>query len=149
MSDDPSQDPSQDPSRGGTPPRRGSTSDYLANERTFLAWTRTSLGIIGLGFVMAKFSVWLRQFLGAVAPERVATTRGGASLPAGLILIGFGALLAVLAYRRHESVCRAIEEGRNVPTTSLLRMMVAVVVLVSVTMIVYLILTSASIWKLS
>lgn len=26
-------------------------SDHLANERTFLAWVRTSLGIMGFGFV--------------------------------------------------------------------------------------------------
>ena len=29
------------------------TSDHLANERTFLAWTRTSIAVLGLGFVVA------------------------------------------------------------------------------------------------
>jgi uncharacterized membrane protein YidH (DUF202 family) len=28
--------------------------DHLANERTFLAWVRTALGLIGLGFVLAR-----------------------------------------------------------------------------------------------
>jgi hypothetical protein len=36
-------------------------SEYLANERTFLAWIRTSIAIISLGFVIAKFGVWLRE----------------------------------------------------------------------------------------
>lgn len=130
-----------EPTRG-----RGSAGDHLANERTFLAWIRTSLGIIGLGFVMAKFSVWMRQFLATVAPDRVAHSRGGASLPIGLALIGAGALLAVLSYRRHERVRRAIETGETVPATSLLRLMVVLLVLVSAAMIVYLSLTSASIW---
>jgi len=34
---------------------QGSTArDHLANERTFLAWVRTSLGVVGLGVVLAK-----------------------------------------------------------------------------------------------
>lgn len=125
---------------------RGNTNEHLANERTFLAWMRTALGIMGLGFVMAKFSVWLRQLLGAVAPGRAVTTHGGASLPVGLALIAIGALLAVLSYRRYESVRRAIEAGRGVPATSLLRLMVGVVVTASAAIIVYLFLTSQSVW---
>jgi len=35
--------------------------DHLANERTFLAWVRTSLGLIGIGFVLARMGVFLRQ----------------------------------------------------------------------------------------
>ena len=66
------------------------TTEHLANERTFLAWIRTSIAVIGLGFVMAKFSVWLRQFLATLAPTaRIPSV--GASLPAGLVLIAFGA----------------------------------------------------------
>jgi putative membrane protein len=36
-------------------------TEYLANERTFLAWIRTSIAVITLGFVIAKFGVWLRE----------------------------------------------------------------------------------------
>ena len=35
--------------------------DHLANERTFLAWVRTSLGLIGLGFVVARMGLFLQQ----------------------------------------------------------------------------------------
>ena len=127
-------------------PLRGNKNEHLANERTFLAWMRTGLGIIGLGFVMAKFSVWLRQLLGAIAPGHAVTTRGGASLPVGLALIALGALLAVLAYRRYESVRRAIEEERDVPATSLVKLMVGMIVLASAAIIVYLFYTSQSVW---
>ncbi|UZJ63104.1 DUF202 domain-containing protein [Sphingobacterium sp. KU25419] len=37
------------------------TSDHLANERTFLAWIRTSIGIMGFGFVVVKFSLFVKQ----------------------------------------------------------------------------------------
>lgn len=36
-------------------------ADHLANERTFLAWIRTSIGIMGFGFVVVKFSRFLCQ----------------------------------------------------------------------------------------
>jgi putative membrane protein len=37
-------------------------AEYLANERTFLAWIRTSIAVITLGFVIAKFGVSLRAW---------------------------------------------------------------------------------------
>lgn len=37
------------------------TSDHLANERTFLAWLRTSIGIMAFGFVVVKFSLFVKQ----------------------------------------------------------------------------------------
>src|SRR5947199_1695167 len=44
------------------PPRPDSkVRDHLANERTFLAWMRTALGLIGLGFVLARMGLFLRQ----------------------------------------------------------------------------------------
>lgn len=40
-------------------PHEKHTTEYLANERTFLAWVRTSIAVLSLGFVIAKFSVWI------------------------------------------------------------------------------------------
>ena len=37
-------------------------SDDLANQRTFLAWIRTSISIIVFGFVVAKFGITSRRF---------------------------------------------------------------------------------------
>jgi len=34
-------------------------SDYLAAERTFLAWIRTGLALMGFGFVAARFGQFL------------------------------------------------------------------------------------------
>ena len=39
----------------------GKTTDHLANERTFLAWMRTSIGIMAFGFVVVKFSLFIKQ----------------------------------------------------------------------------------------
>jgi putative membrane protein len=35
---------------------------HLANERTFLSWLRTSIALIGLGFIVARFGLFLREF---------------------------------------------------------------------------------------
>ncbi|MCG2888420.1 MAG: DUF202 domain-containing protein [Sulfolobales archaeon] len=36
-----------------------SPSDHLANERTFLAWVRTGIALIGFGLVIAKFAIFI------------------------------------------------------------------------------------------
>ncbi|SRR6266542_1279331 len=86
--------------------RRG--TEYLANERTFLAWIRTSIAVVSLGFLIARFSLWLREMSGKAEPVRLI----GVSLPVGEALMGFGGVIAVLAAWRYHVVNRAIEEDR-------------------------------------
>lgn len=77
-------------------PRRpdSATRDHLANQRTYLAWVRTAVTFIGLGFAVDRLLV----------DDPV-----GAVLGVVMMLVG-GALMlpAVLTYRRTE---RAIESG--------------------------------------
>jgi putative membrane protein len=47
--------------------------DYLAEERTFLAWIRTSLALIGFGFVVARFGLFLAEILQAPQALEVLT----------------------------------------------------------------------------
>ena len=35
--------------------------EHLANERTLLAWIRTAIALMGLGFVVARFGLFLRE----------------------------------------------------------------------------------------
>lgn len=68
-------------------------TEYLANERTFLAWIRTSIAIISLGFVVAKFSLWLRELTAQLAPQMQAS-QAGASMPIGVTMIVYMLLTA-------------------------------------------------------
>ena len=50
-------------------------TDHLANERTFLAWIRTSIGIMAFGFVVQKFALFMRQVsLFFLSPEMINQT---------------------------------------------------------------------------
>ena len=88
------------------------TSDHLANERTFLAWVRTSIAVTGLGFVVARFGLWLRQLSLHVEPGGTTVPRHTSwSLPLGVGMMAAGGLLAVLAAGRYRRVRRAIDRN--------------------------------------
>ena len=73
------------------PPGPNTLRDHLANERTFLAWMRTAIAIIALGFVVAKFGLALR--LEAGNHVRGETVRLGAAV--GVVLVLSGMVTAV------------------------------------------------------
>lgn len=101
-------------------------TEHLANERTFLAWVRTSIAIMSLGFVVAKFGLWLRELASHLSPQ-TPVHGSGFSGPIGMGMIAFGGALALLAAWRFHVVNRQIERGK----VSVDRWLVA---LISVTM---------------
>lgn len=82
---------------------------YLAAERTFLAWIRTGLALMALGFVVARVGVLLR--LATAAPASSAT-EDAASLWLGVVLIVGGVGTCVAAAVRNARYIRAIDDGR-------------------------------------
>jgi putative membrane protein len=118
-------------------------TERLANERTFLAWVRTSISIMSLGFVIAKFGLWLRE----LAPQlsgRTPVHGSGMSEPVGAAMIGFGGLLAVLASWRFHVVNRQIDAGRVTADRGLIVLVTAGIAGLAVVMMVYVCLTATA-----
>lgn len=81
----------------------------LAAERTLLAWLRTALAMMGFGFVVARFGLFLQQIAAAehVPPRATA----GLSQWIGGALIVLGVLTAVLAASKHVRMLRQLARG--------------------------------------
>ena len=116
-------------------------TEYLANERTFLAWIRTSVAVVSLGFVIARFSVWLQE-LGVHREPQMQEHQAGISLPIGVGMMILGGLLAVLAAWRYHVVNRDIERGKVTADRGLVILVTAMVAVLCVAMIVLVLLTA-------
>lgn len=81
----------------------------LASERTLLAWIRTALAMMGLGFVVARFGLFLREIAAASqgrSPDSVAM-----SLWIGISLVLLGVVVTMLAARRHHCFLDRVARG--------------------------------------
>ena len=90
---------------------------YFAAERTFLAWIRTGLGLMGIGFAVARFSLFLREFRqsGAAAAVHGTVQSTGLSLYAGVGLVLLGVLVTVGAVSHHVQTVQELRTGTWVP----------------------------------
>jgi len=89
---------------------QSSLSDYLAAERTFLAWIRTGLALAGFGFVIARFGLFLRA-MGIAQENSIRGTFGSPWFGAALILAGALALFwSAWSYLR---LIRELDRGQT------------------------------------
>ena len=112
-------------------------TELLAAERTFLAWVRTSIAVASLGFVVAKFGIWLREFAAQLNPQ-VHMHSTALSLPIGIGMMLFGGALTVLAAWHFRIVSRAIRKGEIRSSGSLVVIVTLGVTLLTFVMIIYL-----------
>ncbi len=108
-------------------------TDYLANERTYLAWVRTGITIVALGFVVAKFNLLIRELAGSGA-----STQSPYASALGIVLVLVGAILVALAYLRYLRVRSALEKGEYAPSDALVGLATWAMVIVGVALAVYL-----------
>lgn len=84
---------------------------YMAAERTFLAWLRTGISLMGFGFVVARFGLFLREMAAASARQQPAQSPLGFSLPVGILLIALGVLVNVVSGVRHARYIQGLDRG--------------------------------------
>ena len=114
-----------------------SPNDFLANERTFLAWIRTSIGIMAFGFVVEKFSLFVKQISLIIGSEKIIQPKGNSAL-IGIALVAAGAVSVLLSYIRYRLTDKRLREGNYQHSSLLLTLLTAFIFLMSIALIAYL-----------
>lgn len=123
-----------------SPPQKlGKAADHLANERTFLAWIRTSISIIVFGFVVAKFGITLREFLRV---QGGAARESGMSLLIGVAFMAMGIFMSLVATIRYRTTMRRLEADQFEPAGAIVVVLGVIAALFGVILAVYLIFTA-------
>lgn len=78
--------------------------EHLANERTFLAWTRTGIALMGFGVLIARLRI--------EATPQALSSRLIHAADLGLLFAGSGVVVVLLSIWRYASVRRMLREGR-------------------------------------
>ena len=96
---------------------------FLAAERTFLAWIRTGLSLMGFGFVVARFGLFLKEMQ---LVQHIDSTRGF-SVAFGTTLVMVGVLMNVVATFTHVRTVRMIRRGEPLNRPSYFGVAVALI----------------------
>lgn len=76
----------------------------FAAERTLLAWQRTAIALMGFGFVVERFGLFLRM----VSGQALSTSQRGFSLWLGVVLLLLGAAAAAVSALQFRKVVRGL-----------------------------------------
>jgi putative membrane protein len=108
--------------------------EHLANERTFLAWIRTGVAILAFGFVVEKFTIYIR-FLAASSGTDLPLK--GNSSPYGIIFILMASLVVILATLRFKLTQRQIDRGEYRPSITLDITVALLIIFIAVMMAIF------------
>ena len=98
-----------------------SFSDHAANERTFLAWVRTGIAVIALGFVIEKFNFFvltLARTAGLGNSLQLERLAGPLGRYEGLAFIAGGIALIGLATARFARATALIDDPKTHPASN-------------------------------
>lgn len=95
-------------------------TNHAANERTFLAWVRTGVAVIALGFVIEKFNIFLLTVertlpAGTIAPARLAKLSTPLSRYGGFVLTVGGVWLIIFSLIRFIQTQRQLAAQDSLP----------------------------------
>jgi putative membrane protein len=76
----------------------------FAAERTLLAWQRTAIALMGLGFVIERFGLFLQMVL----HEPLSGSQRNFSLGLGVLLLTLGAIVALISARQYRQLVKVL-----------------------------------------
>jgi putative membrane protein len=114
----------------------------FAAERTLLAWIRTGLALMGFGFVVARFGLFLREV--AAARQATPTHSYGWSLWIGTGLVVLGIVVVLLEAAQHRRILHRLNRGEDylAPRWSLGLVVSVLLAVLGAAMVFYLLLVS-------
>jgi putative membrane protein len=102
--------------RGEVVPSQRDPRVYFAAERTFLAWIRTGLALMGFGFVVARFGLFLRELsVRNSGPPQLSSHATGPSVWFGTALVIVGVIVNISAVMTHVRQVRQLRTGEWIP----------------------------------
>jgi putative membrane protein len=114
--------------------------DHLANERTFLAWVRTSVAIVVFGFAIGRFAIAMRQLTAFHGHPAKATGfsvwMGTASILAGVVMVAAGLI-------RYRKIRAQLDQGKFEPAGFIVDLVTVLTVLFGLALAGYLIYVKA------
>jgi len=87
-------------------PKRRMSDNELANDRTYLAWLRTGIATMGLGFVVAKVAL-------IVQPNNKTASNQGLYAAVGILIVLCGGALVVTGYLQHKTVLALLKSDEE------------------------------------
>jgi putative membrane protein len=90
---------------------------FFAAERTLLAWLRTGLTIMALGFVVSRFGLFV-QLLATQSQGASPTARASLSAGLGVAFVIVGALAIVVAAIQHQRFLATLPQADLPPSYS-------------------------------
>lgn len=116
-------------------------NEHMSNERTFLSWIRTGIGIMVFGFVIVKFSLFVNQLPASFFQDST-IPKNGFTIFLGIGLVLTGALTILLSYFKYKQTHKLLQKGDYLYSTLLLTILTVAIFLMSIIIIAYLIMAA-------
>jgi putative membrane protein len=122
-----------------TTEKKQNAREHLANERTLLAWIRTSIGIMAFGFVVVKFSLFVKQISLLLGKNETIPIQHGYSAMIGILLVVVGAIVLLLSYIKYKQTEKQLKNESFKSSSTLILLITITILMISILLILYLI----------